>query len=865
MFSKVCGLFFLASFLGLMLGLTNGVHGQELVVDLAHGGSSYPQNFIVFNEVLYFLANDEVHDPELWSYTPAQGASLVADIREQFGARPSPFVVFKDRLYFGADGSPETGVELWEYDGVNPPVLTAEINPGDSSSSPRNFFVHGDALYFSARRGGSNFELWRYTGEGEPESISGLMEGQSLHNPADFTVYDGHLYFSADDGNDRVMWRYDEVHPPEKAYSNDSRTITDVAHLFAFDGKLLFSARLNYGAHVLWSYDATDNQLTRVTGAPPSPTAFTMYKEKLYLMGYSGGRTHALWQYDGVTPPELVAELSEAAGDGPFDTVVLNDVLYLLPGNKLWQYKEGEPPVQIEAVSALDPQHLTSYNQVLYFSGYTKEHGHELYAYDTVNPPYLAADINTWYPSNPRDLTLFQEALYFSNEDDPFQVYRFAGEEVTTLALNPGSRTILYPLGFQIWNNALYFFAQRPNQGRVAPELLFKYESGPEATLIDSIYFATNRPRTSRYPNQLIPYKEKLYFGGHDGQSGYELWRYDGINRPGMVADVYPGDTGSQPARFAVYDETLYFTVEDDGVHGRALWSYTEENGAAFVSELDPEAETWFSDKMIVHQGALFISGEGALWRYDGQQEPVRINADDPDRGSFFPPFSPSHLISVDDKLYFIGNERTMNGTLVGNLWVYDGASPPEKVDLPGPVGRLDELVLSGEWLCFSEEDDGIGHDLGCYNVVDASTFYVNINPYQSAQPEGFVTLHDDLYFSADDGQNGRELWRLDLNRTTGTARERIPGTHTPEISAWYPNPSRTTTQLTITLDQPDHVRAELYDVLGRRVQVVNVGPLTPGTRHLFKVNLGALSPGLYLCRISGQTFRTVRTVVRAG
>ena len=42
-------------------------------------------------------------------------------------------------------------------------------------------------------------------------------------------------------------------------------------------------------------------------------------------------------------------------------------------------------------------------------------------------------------------------------------------------------------------------------------------------------------------PSHLTVFNNELYFGADDGTNGYELWKYDGVNAPSMVADINLG------------------------------------------------------------------------------------------------------------------------------------------------------------------------------------------------------------------------------------------------------------------------------------------------------------------------------------
>ena len=68
---------------------------------------------------------------------------------------------------------------------------------------------------------------------------------------------------------------------------------------------------------------------------------------------------------------------------------------------------------------------------------------------------------------------------------------------------------------------------------------------------------------------------------------------------------------------------------------------------------------------------------------------------------------------------------------------------------------------------------------------------------------------------------------------------------------------------MTLTLDQPQHVRAWVVDALGREVQLLVDAEATGGLR--LDVNTAALAPGVYVVRVTGEAFAKTRrlTIVR--
>ena len=87
----------------------------------------------------------------------------------------------------------------------------------------------------------------------------------------------------------------------------------------------------------------------------------------------------------------------------------------------------------------------------------------------------------------------------------------------------------------------------------------------------------------------------------------------------------------------------------------------------------------------------------------------------------------------------------------------------------------------------------------------------------------------------------------------------------TPEgfvLSAAYPNPFNPQTQFTLTVGRRQQVTVIVYDALGRRVRTLHDGALAANTVHAFAFDAEDLPSGLYVIRVSGETFATTRRAV---
>ncbi len=78
-----------------------------------------------------------------------------------------------------------------------------------------------------------------------------------------------------------------------------------------------------------------------------------------------------------------------------------------------------------------------------------------------------------------------------------------------------------------------------------------------------------------------------------------------------------------------------------------------------------------------------------------------------------------------------------------------------------------------------------------------------------------------------------------------------------------YPNPFSNKATLTLRVDRSQHVRAVLYDLLGRQIVLLYDGDVRAETPITLFVEGGSLRPGVYFVRVAGEQFVTTRQVVR--
>ncbi len=76
------------------------------------------------------------------------------------------------------------------------------------------------------------------------------------------------------------------------------------------------------------------------------------------------------------------------------------------------------------------------------------------------------------------------------------------------------------------------------------------------------------------------------------------------------------------------------------------------------------------------------------------------------------------------------------------------------------------------------------------------------------------------------------------------------------------PNPTTGDARMTLSVDQAQPVRADLFDIAGRRVATVFSGTVSPGSPVALTVRRTSLPSAVYLVRVTGATFEASRRLV---
>ena len=154
------------------------------------------QNFLVYNNELYFSGYSASVDVELWK-TDLTTINLIKDINVSGSGKVHSLHEFNNKIYFSAtDGV--FGDELWSSDGtLSGTQMVKDIAVGNNTSQVGSFNVYNNKLYFTADQfTAGNLELW--SSDGTSSGTIGFELNQTEDSYAhDRKVWKGKQYIRA--------------------------------------------------------------------------------------------------------------------------------------------------------------------------------------------------------------------------------------------------------------------------------------------------------------------------------------------------------------------------------------------------------------------------------------------------------------------------------------------------------------------------------------------------------------------------------------------------------------------------------------------------------------------------------------------
>ncbi|XXF75177.1 hypothetical protein P2318_19095 [Myxococcaceae bacterium GXIMD 01537] len=254
-------------------------------------------------------------------------------------------------------------------------------------------------------------------------------------------------------------------------------------------------------------------------------------------------------------------------------------------------------------------------------------------------------------------------------------------------------------------------------------------------------------------PVNLTEVRGKLYFTGFNEETGPEPWISDGTRRgTRLIADAVEGPFGSGPRSFVEFKGDVFYNGSflEDGIEPSALWRIEGRNRVTLVATISDEAS--FEQLLAVGNKLYTIINDEGDFRLDFTTGGPLSNLATFRRRA-------SQLIEFRGKVYFAADQGLWrsDGTVAGTRAVKT-ISPIDSIE------QLEFLTVLRDRLYFSADDGVSGRELWVSDGSERGTkLFADINPGPaSSSPTDLLAVHNSkLYFAADDGVHGREPWKL--------------------------------------------------------------------------------------------------------
>lgn len=365
-------------------------------------------------------------------------------------------------------------------------------------------------------------------------------------------------------------------------------------------------------------------------------------------------------------------------------------------------------------------------------------------------------------------------------------------------------------------------------------------------------------------PNNFTAVGGYVLFRANDGSTGSELWKTD-MTSGGTVLlkDINTGTVSSVPQNFAVLGSNLIFSAID--ANGAELWKSDGTNagtvmvkdinvGAGNSINLSPGAKAFFT---TFGSSVYFQATDGStgyeFWKTDGTSGGTSLVKD---IQTGVAASNPSGLLATTTSIYFFAND----GVSGMEPWISDGTTGGTTLlkdinnGAAGSTATTSVFVKAAAGPVYFAANDGVnGNELwrSMGNTL-STTLAADINSGGgNSNPANMLVANNNVYFAATDGVTGIEPWTFD------PLAAGIKEIKNSDLSIYiYPNPSK---GLLYMNTSEEKITVNVYSAIGTVVYSARFDNAS-GKQNL--IDLNELSQGIYFVRLSSGQKETVRKII---
>lgn len=240
----------------------------------------------------------------------------------------------------------------------------------------------------------------------------------------------------------------------------------------------------------------------------------------------------------------------------------------------------------------------------------------------------------------------------------------------------------------------------------------------------------------------------------------------DSDTPPTIVDDIRLGTGSSSPEDLTFVGTTLFFSA-NDGPHGRELWKlpapYTK---AEMVMDIQPGSASSGIDNIKGLGNTVFFSAEDSagieLWVSEPPYDHTSTHrvADLNEKGDS----SPSDLVPIGNAMFFAADDG------IHGREIFKTSPPYTSIDLvadiwPGANGSNPRELTRLGWMLFYIANDSTGVEIWRSDpqyTPDSAVKTTNIARNGDAEIYHLTLVDNNFLFSANDGESGKELYKLE-------------------------------------------------------------------------------------------------------
>ncbi len=689
------------------------------------------------------------------NFTVAQSPYLVKDLNINMTPREQTHTSLFSNSLAEIDGviyftrsEDNTGSELWRTNGTEQETfMVKDIKPGKDSSTPKGLTQINDFIYFIA----NNDELWKSDGTEDGTSLIKKLQINDTNNfKIKFVAINNSIYILIGSAHQTIfqLWKTDGTENGTlllKKFYNTNNNNNLKMRTAVLNDELFFIGTDDIHGLELWKTNGTIEGTTLVKdiniGKESSKISYiTTLNNTLFFDANNDIDGIQLWKSDGTNEgTTIVKNITPASGVPRIDNIItFSNTIYFTSGinKELWKSDGTEQgTIKVKENITIRSSHNSPITSKFtktpeaFFFGANRDYS--LWKSDgTEQGTKMVKNFDDGISAKQIvSLTYGNGELFIilKGANNIRELWTTDGtEENTKFIKNINPHLINLLTGqersqslFSNETNNLYFFSNSNNP--ISGLRLWKSDGTTNNTnAVKSRSKLSNESNSSNL-SPSININDKTVFLTNDG-----IWQTDGTEQnTSKIKELnIPCLTD-----FNVYDNNILFSASD-GISGVELWkSNGTKEGTVLIKDIHPGVSSSsidFETSLIINSELYFVANDGIhgteLWKSDGTENGTLLikNIGPESFGSIN--ISNTFLKTLNNEVLFIANDR-IHGD---ELWKTNGTE--------------EGTILIKD---INEENRFSGSSI---NLSQAT-----LNPNTS-----------EIYFTANDGIHGKELWKTD-------------------------------------------------------------------------------------------------------